>query len=82
MYRRTLILKVNNYGYNDKQIEEVKEFLKDRTQIPEYLDTNAKLIRFNEKWTQFIIKDDKLVYKKLNLEVVPDDEREAKMKEL
>ena len=29
-----------------------------------------------------MIKDDKLFYKKLNLEVIPDDERESKMKEL
>ena len=34
------------------------------------------------KWSQFIIKDDKLFLKKLNLEVIPDDERESKMKEL
>ena len=65
MYERNLILKLNNYVYNDKQIEEVKKILKDRNQIPEHLDTNAKMQRFYEKWSQFIIKDDKLVYKKL-----------------
>ena len=43
MYERSLILKLNNYGYNDKQIEEVKDFLKDRNQKPEHLDTNAKM---------------------------------------
>ena len=80
MYERSLILKLNNYGYNDKQIEEVKDFLKDRNQIPDHLDTNAKMKRFYDKWSQFMIKDDKLVYKKLNLEVIPDDERESKMK--
>ena len=82
MYERSLILKLNNYGYNDKQIEEVKGFLKDRNQIPDHLDTNAKMKRFYDKWSQFMIKDDKLFYKKLNLEVIPDDERESKMKEL
>ena len=82
MYERSLILKLNNYGYNDKQIEEVKDFLKDRNQIPEHLDTNAKMQRFYDKWSQFMIKDDKLFYKKLNLEVIPDDERESKMKEM
>ena len=82
MYERSLILKLNNYGYNDKQIEEVKGFLKDRNQIPDHLDTNAKMKRFYDKWSQFMIKDDKQFYKKLNLEVIPDDERESKMKEL
>ena len=82
MYERNLILKLNNYGYNDKQIEEVKGFLKDRNQIPEHLDTNAKMKRFYDKWSQFMIKDDKLFYKKLNLEVIPDDERESRMKEM
>ena len=43
MYERNLILKLNNYGYNDKQIEEVKGFFKDRNQIPDHLDTNAKM---------------------------------------
>ena len=65
MYESNLILKLNNYGYNDKQIEEVKEFLRDRNQIPDHLDTNAKMQRFNEKWSQFMIKDDKLFYKKI-----------------
>ena len=64
MYERSLILKLNNYGYNDKQIEEVKDFLKDRNQIPGHLDTNAKMKRFYQKWSQFIIKDDKLFYKR------------------
>ena len=82
MYERSLILKLNNYGYNDKQIEEVKDFLKDRNQIPGHLDTNAKMKRFYDKWSQFMIKEDKLFYKKLNLEVISDDERESKMKEL
>ena len=82
MYERNLILKLNNYGYDDKQIEEVKEFLKDRNQIPEHLDTNAKMQRFYDKWSQFMITDDKLFYKKLNLEVIPDDERESRMKEM
>ena len=52
MYERSLILKLNNYGYNDKQIEEVEDFLKDRNQIPEHLDTNAKMQRFYDKWSQ------------------------------
>ena len=54
MYERSLILKLNNYGYNDKQIEEVKDFLKDRNQIPGHLDTNAKMKRFYDKWSQFM----------------------------
>ena len=82
MYERTLILILNNYGYNDQQIEEVKEFLKYRNQIPDHLDTNAKMKRFYDKLSQFVIKDDILFYKKINLEVISDDKRESKMKEL
>ena len=74
--------KTNNYGYKDQQIEEVKKNLKDRNQIPDHLDTSAKMQRFYKKWSQFMINDDKLFYKKLNLEVIPDDGRKAKMKEL
>ena len=81
MYERTLILILNNYGYNDQQIEEVKEFLKYRNQIPDHLDTNAKMKRFYDKLSQFVIKDDILFYKKINLEVISDDKRESKMKE-
>ena len=47
--------------------------------FPDKINTNK---RYNEKWSQFEIRDNKLFYKKLNLEVVPDEERDEKMKEI
>ena len=81
MYDRSTFLKLNNYGYSDEDIEEVKNYLTNR-ELPDKIDTNVKAKRYNEKWIQFEIRHDKLFYKKLNLEVVPNNERNEKMKEL
>ena len=74
-------MKLDKYGFSDEDIEEVKNYLTNRD-LPDEVDTNAKAKRYNEKWSQFEIRDDKLFYKKLNLEVVPNDERIEIMKEL
>ena len=74
-------MKLNKYGFSDEDIEEVKNYLTNRD-LPDKVDTNAKAKKYNEKWSQFEIRDDKLFYKKLNLEVVPNDERIEIMKEL
>ena len=81
MYDKSLFLKLNNYGYSDESVTEVKDYLIN-LKLPDKVDTNAKGRRYYEKWNQFEIRDDKLFYKKLNLEVVPDDKRNEKMKEL
>ena len=69
MYDRSLFLKLNNYGYSDESIEEVKDYIINM-KLPDKIDTNAKAKRYEEKWKQFEIRDNKLFYKKLNLEVV------------
>ena len=81
MYDKSLFLKLNNYGYSDESIIEVKDYLIN-LKLPDKVDTNAKGRRYYEKWNQFEIRDDKLFYKKFDLEVVPDDKRNEKMKEL
>ena len=81
MYDRSTFLKLNNYGYSDEDLEEVKKYLTNR-ELPEKINTNVKAKRYDEKWGQFEIRDDKLFYKKLNLEVVRNNERNEKMKEL
>ena len=81
MYDRSLFLKLNNYGYSDNSIEEVKDCIINMI-LPDKINTNSKAKRYDEKWRQFEIRDNKLIYKKLNLEVVPNDKREEKMKEL
>ena len=70
MYDRSLFLKLNNYGFTDGDIEEVINYLTNR-ELPNKVDTNAKAIRYNEQWSQFEIRDNKLFYKKIDLEVVP-----------
>ena len=81
MYDRSLFLKLNNYGYSDESIEEVKDYIVN-LKLPDKIDTNAKAKRYEEKWSQFEVRDNKLFYKKINLEVVPNDKRDEKMKEL
>ena len=81
MYDRSLFLKLNNYGYSDEDIEEVKNYLTNQ-ELPNKIDTNVKAKRYDEKWNQFEIRDNKLFYKKLDLEVVPNNERNEKMKDL
>ena len=81
MYDKSLFLKLNNYGYSDESITEVKDYLIN-LKLPDKVDTNVKGRRYYEKWNQFEIRDDKLFYKKLNLEVVPNNERNEKMKEI
>ena len=41
MYDRSLFLKLNNYGYSDESIIEVKDYLMN-LRLPEKVDTNAK----------------------------------------
>ena len=59
MYDRSLFLKLNNYGYSDESITEVKDYLMN-LRLPEKVDTNAKAKRYNQKWNQFEIREDKL----------------------
>ena len=81
MYDKSLFLKLNNYGYADENIEEIKNYLT-TNEVPEKVNTNAKVKRYQEKWNQFELRDGKLFYKKMNLEVVPNDQKEDKMKEI
>ena len=41
MYDRSTFLKLNNYGYCDEDIEEVKNYLSNR-ELPNEIDTNVK----------------------------------------
>ena len=64
MYDRSTFLKLNNYGYSDEDMEEVKNYLTNR-ELPDKINTNVKAKRYDEKWNQFEIRDNKLFYKKL-----------------
>jgi hypothetical protein len=73
VYNPSLYLTLNNYGYNNESIAQVKECLS--------LDTNGKIKRFLEKWeTNFKIENDELVHSPLNVMVILDDKRSDVLK--
>jgi hypothetical protein len=75
VYNPSLYLTLNNYGYSDQNIAQVKEYLRTR-KLPDSLDNSGKKKRFLAKWEKdFNIENDQLVYSPLNLIVVPDDKR-------
>ena len=69
-----LINKLNNYDWSNEQIEIVKNYILKKV-IPKF-KTNALRDRFIEKFKDFTVEDDKLIYKPLYLEVIPNDKRE------
>ncbi len=82
VYNPSLYLTLNNYGYNNESIAQVKEYLNTR-QLPDSLDNSGKKRRFLAKWEKdFKIVNDKLVYIPLNLIVIPDDERDMVLKKI
>jgi hypothetical protein len=79
-YQPGLFLTLNNYGFSDASLAEVKAYLATRT-LPVSMDTNAKKRRFIQKWSKdWKITLGKLIYTPLNLTVVPDDERNNVLK--
>jgi hypothetical protein len=82
VYNPSLYLTLNNYGYNNESIAQVKEYLRTRN-LPDSIDTSGKKKRFLAKWEKdFKIDNDKLVYSPLNLIVVPDDKRNDVLKKI
>ena len=79
-YDSGLYLKLNNYGYTDQSLADVKSYLQSQA-LPESLDMTQKKTRFIKKWGKdWENQSDKLIYKPLNLTVVPDDERDEVLK--
>jgi hypothetical protein len=52
VYNLSLYITLNNYGYNNESIAQVKEYLKTR-QLPNSLDNSGKKKRFLAKWECF-----------------------------
>ena len=77
-----LYLQLNNYGYSVQSLADIRAYLLHQT-LPESLNTAQKKRRFKQKWAQdWAIESGKLIYKPLNLTVVPDDERDSVLKKL
>ena len=64
-----IINKLNNYIWSDEEIEKVKQYILNK-KLPAF-KTNFQKDRFIEKYKQFVIENNKLIYKPLNLEVIP-----------
>ena len=71
---RDLLNKLNNYDWSDEQIQIVKNYILNGV-LPSH-----KIKRFKEKYKDFIVENNKLIYKPLNLEVIPNDKRDETLK--
>jgi hypothetical protein len=79
-YDAELYMKYSNYGFSDKSISDVKNYLATQT-FPISLNTSQKRTRFIKKWSKdWEMRNGKLIYKPLNLTVVPDGERNTVLK--
>lgn len=66
---KDLLNKLNNLDYSDANLEIVKEFLK-TGETPSELTYQEKY-RFRKYWKDFILKDNKIIFRPLNLQAVP-----------
>ena len=71
---RDLLNTLNNYDWSDEQIEIVKNYILNGV-LP-----SQKKKRFIEKYKDFEVKDNKIFYKPLNLEVIPNDKKDETLK--
>ena len=72
-----IINKFNNYDWSD--LQPIKDYLL-KGIFPRFR-TNAQRYRFIQKYKDFIVKNNKIIYKPLNLEVIPNDKRDETLKE-
>ena len=73
-YKHTIINKLNNYNWNDEEIENVKNYISKR--VYPFFKTNAQKDRFIDKYNDFIIENNKLIFKPLMLELIPNNKRD------
>lgn len=73
---------LNNLFPTDDTIDEVKHFIR-KQEFPDIVNTKQKQKRFLEKYKDFVIKDgSKLVFKPLNLLVVPKSDAERTLERI
>jgi len=75
---RDLLNTLNNYDWSNEQIEIIKNYINNKT-LPQF-KTNALRARFIEKYKDFIVENNKLIYEPLHLEVIPNDKRDETLK--
>ena len=79
IYKTIIINKLNNYDWSDDQIEIVKQYLLNGT-IPNNINTNFKHKRFIDKYKDFELKNNKIYFTPLNLEVIPNNKKQETLK--
>ena len=72
-----IINKFNNYDWSD--LQPIKDYLL-KGIFPRFR-TNAQRYRFIQKYKDFIVKNNKIIYKPLNLEVIPNDKKDETLKD-
>ena len=74
-----LILSLNNYGFNEQVLEDVRIF-KETGKIPDHV---KRKWRYKKKWNPFSVQNNHLFYQPRGLTVIIDaDEKQEKMKEM
>jgi len=82
VYESLLFQTLNNFGFDNDSIEMVKKYLTTR-QIPDTLNSGAKIKRFLAKWDkEWKVENGSLVYIPENLTVVPSDDRNKVLKKI
>ena len=71
----SLILQLNNYGYDQKVVDDVLEFKRTGV-VPEHIKTKS---RFIKKWSPFYVTDNHLIYRPNNLTVIIDPDEKTKV---
>ena len=75
----SLIMQLNNYGYNQQVIDNVLEF-KTTGNVPEHIKPKT---RFIKKWTPFYVANNHLIFRPKNLTVIiVQAERDEVLKKL
>ena len=75
---RDLLNTLNNYDWSNEQIEIIKNYINNKV-LPQF-KTNALRARFIEKYKDFIVENNKLIYEPLHLQVIPNDKRDETLK--
>ena len=79
MNKNNVINTLNNYNWNDENINNVKNYILNGW-LPSF-KTNYQKDKFIQRFKDFVIENDKIIYKPLNLEVVPNNKKDEILNE-
>ena len=79
MNKNNVINTLNNYNWNDENINNIKNYILNGW-LPSF-KTNYQKDKFIQRFKDFVIENDKIIYKPLNLEVVPNNKKDEILNE-